>query len=172
MEMAKTYDCRINVYPTNPAEVFSKTGGLQLAQRSAERKAYRLMELDRWTKFHDLPIVREPKYFPVDDKCAAHAIISAQEKGFNALALSQELGRAQWELEQDFSKIDVVKTACKRARVDFAALGLLDDFAEQYSRNTQTAVERGVFGYPTYIYRDELFWGQDRLDFLERAVSA
>ena len=39
-------------------------------------------------------------------------------------------------------------------------------------RNTDEAIARGVFGSPTYILDDELFWGQDRLDFLERAIIA
>jgi 2-hydroxychromene-2-carboxylate isomerase len=37
--------------------------------------------------------------------------------------------------------------------------------------DSNKAVARGVFGAPSYIYRSELFWGQDRLDFLERALS-
>ena len=40
-----------------------------------------------------------------------------------------------------------------------------------YQSNTEDAVAKNVFGSPTYIYNDELFWGQDRLDFLERALN-
>ncbi len=40
-----------------------------------------------------------------------------------------------------------------------------------FERNTQDAVARPVFGAPAYVLRDELFWGQDRLDFLERALA-
>ena len=38
-------------------------------------------------------------------------------------------------------------------------------------RNTDEAIERSVFGSPTWIYQEELFWGQDRLEFLTRAVE-
>ena len=42
----------------------------------------------------------------------------------------------------------------------------------RYDALTQEALQRGVFGAPTYVYNDELFWGQDRLDFLDRALAA
>jgi carboxymethylenebutenolidase len=41
----------------------------------------------------------------------------------------------------------------------------------RYHAFTQEALERGVFGAPSYVYRDEIFWGQDRLDFLDRALA-
>ena len=41
----------------------------------------------------------------------------------------------------------------------------------RYKALTDEAIERKVFGAPTYVYRDELFWGQDRLDFLDRALA-
>ena len=44
--------------------------------------------------------------------------------------------------------------------------------ARQFQANTDEAIERQVFGAPTYLYQGELFWGQDRLDFLERALAA
>src|SRR5947207_2397578 len=42
---------------------------------------------------------------------------------------------------------------------------------EEYAANTAEAIARGVFGAPSYVHRGELFWGQDRLDFLERALA-
>jgi 2-hydroxychromene-2-carboxylate isomerase len=41
---------------------------------------------------------------------------------------------------------------------------------QEYDANTQAAIDQGVFGMPTYVIEDELFWGQDRLDFVARAV--
>jgi len=46
-----------------------------------------------------------------------------------------------------------------------------DAIQARYDAFTQEAIERGVFGAPTYFYRDEPFWGQDRLDFLQRALA-
>ena len=41
----------------------------------------------------------------------------------------------------------------------------------RYAVLTQEAIDRGVFGAPTFVYDGELFWGQDRLDFLDRALA-
>jgi 2-hydroxychromene-2-carboxylate isomerase len=43
--------------------------------------------------------------------------------------------------------------------------------ARSYAALTDRAVSAGVFGSPSYVFRDELFWGQDRLDFLEEALA-
>jgi len=169
--MADKYGARVNVYPTKFMDLFSQTGGLPLSKRAPVRNAYRLVELNRWSEFLDLPIVVQPKHFPADDRLAAHAIIAAQEKGLNALGLSQELGRAQWELEQDFSHMGTVAAACDRAGVEVSALGDLEQYDEQFEENTKQAIARGVFGYPCYLVDGEMFWGQDRLDFVERKLA-
>lgn len=162
---------KVNVYPVMGMDVFSKTGGLPLGQRAPERQVYRLAELERWRTFLDLPINIHPKFFPADDNLATHAVIAAQENGLDALGLSQELGRSQWEMDQDFSQLGVIKEAAKRAGIDLDALGDLDQYADQYKANTEQAVERGVFGFPSYIVDGEMFWGQDRLDFLARKLA-
>jgi len=170
--MADKYGANVNVYPTKFMDVFSQTGGLPLSKRAPERNAYRLVELKRWAEFLGLPIVMQPKHFPADDRLAAHAIIAAQQNGLDALALSQELGRAQWELEQDFSHMGTVAAACGRAGIEVSALGDLEQYGGQFEENTKQAVERGVFGYPCYLVDGEMFWGQDRLDFVERKLAA
>ena len=44
--------------------------------------------------------------------------------------------------------------------------------AERYEANTQQAIDAGVFGAPSYVVAGEIFWGQDRLDFVERRLNA
>ncbi len=161
----------VNLFPVQSMAVFSKTGGLPLAKRAPERQAYRFSELKRWRAFLEIKLNLEPKHFPADDSTASHAVIAASDKGLDALSLVRELGRAQWEMEQDFSQRDVVAQAAKRAGIDIDALGDLGKFAETYKANADLAVSRGVFGYPSYIVDGEMFWGQDRLDFLARKLS-
>ena len=170
-DIAATYDCKVNVYPTKFMDVFSQTGGMPLEMRAPARKTYRQVELARWIDFLKLPINIQPKYFPTDDTLAAHAVIAAQENGLDALALSQELGRAQWELEQDFAHMGTVAAACGRAGIEVSALGDLEQYGEQFEENTKQAIERGVFGYPCYLVDGEMFWGQDRLDFVKRKLA-
>ena len=97
-------------------------------------------------------------------------------QGQDALKLAQELGRAVWEREETLADPDHVASAAKRAGFDAAALRAggpsdaeLDALHDQY---TQEAVTAGVFGAPSYVLPSgEIFWGQDRLDLLERALK-
>lgn len=170
-KIAKSAGARVNVYPAKFAELFAATGGLPLAKRPLSRRNYRLAELKRWAEYLKMPINPEPAHFPADDTLAAQAVIAAQENGLDALGLSCELGRAQWELEQDFAHMGTVSAACSRAGIAVSDLGDLSLCAAQFEANTKSAISRGVFGFPTYIVDDELFWGQDRLDFLERKLA-
>jgi 2-hydroxychromene-2-carboxylate isomerase len=68
-----------------------------------------------------------------------------------------------------------VAAICSECGLDDTALVEAADGAAaraEFDANTAEAIERQVFGAPTYIYRDKLYWGQDRLDFLERALAA
>lgn len=165
----------IELVPVRLMDVYAQTGGVPLAKRAPARKAYRLAELRRWRDHLGIPIVLEPTYFPTDDTMASQLVITAQEAGPHALPLAIAIGRALWELDQDIADPGVLDQACAAAGLAMAELTRHPAFASaagRYADNTQRAVAAGVFGVPTYIYRDELFWGQDRLDFLARALAA
>lgn len=174
MELAKRKGATIDIKPTKFGPVFEKTGGLPLAKRAPARRAYRLMELERWRKFRGRPLVKEPKFFPANEAPGTRMVLRAKLAGLDAVRLSSEIGAAQWELEQDVAQADVLAAAAARAGIDVAKLAAGPSDGELDAMNdafTQEAIERGVFGAPTYMLPSgEFFWGQDRLEFLERAL--
>ena len=135
-----------------------------------------MMELKRWREVRGLPLNLEPRHFPCDDLAATRLVISAKLQGKDAHKLSVELGRALWEREESLSDPASIASAARRAGLD--ALSLLaggpsdaevDALHEQY---TQEALSAGVFGAPSYVLPSgEIFWGQDRLELLERALK-
>ena len=175
-EIARRYGADVNVKPAKFGPIFEQTGGLPLPKRSPQRRAYRLMELRRWREVRGLPLNVEPKYFPSDDVAAVRLVIAAKLQGKDAHRLSLELGRAIWEREESFADAAVMAAAAQRAGLDAAVLRAngppdaeLDALYEQY---TQDALKAGVFGAPSYVLPSgEIFWGQDRLDLLERALK-
>lgn len=174
-EIVARHKATVRIKPANFGEVFSKTGGLPLPKRSPERRAYRLMELRRWRDRLGLPIVLEPKHFPSDDKLGTRLVIAAELQGKDACRLAQELGRAIWEREEDLSEA-AVAAAAQRAGLDAAAIrkaGPSDaELDAIFERNTAEALSRGVFGAPSYVLPSgEFMWGQDRLEFLDRALA-
>lgn len=175
-QIAKRRGASVNVKPSKYVDVFAKTGGLPLPKRSPERRAYRMMELKRWRARRGIPLVLEPKHFPVDETAAARLVIAAQQQGLDALTLATEIGRSLWVLDQNITDAGVVAAAAARAGLDAAAIraaGPSDaELDAAWEANTTEAVSRGVFGAPSYVLSSgEIFWGQDRLDFLDAALA-
>jgi 2-hydroxychromene-2-carboxylate isomerase len=173
-KIARAHGATVNVVPVNLGAVFAETGGLPLPKRSPERQAYRMMELKRWRKALDIPLVLEPKHFPYDESEGVRLLLAAKKTGSDAHALATELMRALWEFDQDPADPAVQDEAAKRAGLDAATLRevlSLDEAKAEWTALTEKAVADGVFAAPTYIIDGEIFWGQDRLDFVERKLA-
>ena len=173
--LARRHGATIAVKPINMGEVFPVSGGLPLSKRAPQRQAYRLLELKRWSEHLKIPLNCQPRYFPVNGDLAAAWILAAQEQGVaQALALTGAVGRAIWTQERDVAAESTLVAIAGELGLEAAALGAraaTAEIAARYKALTQEAIERKVFGAPTYVYEDELFWGQDRLDFLTRALA-
>jgi 2-hydroxychromene-2-carboxylate isomerase len=160
--------------PVDYGKIFPVSGGLPLKQRPAQRQAYRFMELKRWHAQLDLPLNLEPKYFPVDAGNASLMLTACLAQGGDAtMRLAGGMLRAVWAEERNLADADTLVSIAHGAGLDGRAL--LDaakdtETATTYARHTAEAIDLQVFGAPTYVYEGELFWGQDRLDFLERAL--
>jgi 2-hydroxychromene-2-carboxylate isomerase len=173
--IARKHSATIAVKAINLGDVFPVSGGLPLSKRAPQRQAYRLVELRRWSEHLNMPINIQPKFFPVNGDLAAAWILAAQEQGIvQALALTGAVGRAIWEQERDVAAASTLMDIASELGLDAVTLSrraATTEIVARYKALTQEAIDRQVFGAPTYIYRDELFWGQDRLDFLDRALA-
>jgi 2-hydroxychromene-2-carboxylate isomerase len=172
--IAHKHAAMVAVKPINMGEVFPVSGGLPLSKRAPQRQAYRLVELRRWSQFLDKPMHIQPKYFPVNGDLAAFWILAASELGAaHALALAGAVGRALWEQERNIADAATMEAIAAECGLPGALSGRAQapEIAEKYAALTQEAIARGVFGAPTYVVEGELFWGQDRLDFLDRKMA-
>ena len=173
-EIAARHGAAVAVKPVDYGTIFPQTGGLPLPKRAPARQAYRLMELRRWRARLDLPLNLEPQGFAVDEAPAARLVIAAGARGGDSLRLAHAVLRAVWVEERRIDDPATLKAIAEETGHDGAALVDLTERPETaaaYEALTQEALSRGVFGAPTYVYRDELFWGQDRLDFLDHALG-
>lgn len=157
-------------------KVFPASGGVPLKDRAPQRRAYRLVELRRWRDVLGVPLTLEPKFFPVPAEAPATAVLSVLERHGTdaALDVAGDLMRALWAEERNLAEPDTLVDTLTKRGLDAAALlahARSAEVAARYIQHSQEAIARGVFGSPTYVYQDELFWGQDRLDFLERALA-
>ena len=157
-------------------KVFPVTGGVPLKDRPPQRRAYRLMELKRWRDFLGMPLNIEPKFFPVPAEAAATTLLAVLERSGSeaALDVAGDMLRAVWAEERNIGDAATLSEVLTGRGLDAASLlahARSAEVAARYIQHSQEAIARGVFGSPTYVYQDELFWGQDRLDFLERALA-
>ncbi len=167
-EIAARHGASIDAKPVDYGVIFPVSGGLPLGKRAPQRQAYRLAELARWRDHLGLPLTIQPKFFPVDGTQAAHLICGAPQAKRMDVAL--DLLAAVWVREENISEAGSLAAIAARHGIADAAL-TIENGKAIYAANTQEALARNVFGAPTYVYNDELFWGQDRLDFLERALA-
>jgi len=174
-EIAKKYNAEIIEKPCDLAGgIFPKTGGIPVPQRSPERQKYRLVELKRWSDFLKIKMNIQPKYFPPKDPhLPAKFTIAANQLGVKIL-FGQELLTQLWSEEKDIADIKNIEEASKKFKLDFKALNDLansEKVLKIYKENTEEAISKNVFGAPTYVFNNELFWGQDRLEFLEISLK-
>jgi len=173
-EIATRLGATVNVVPISAAKVFPVSGGLPLPKRAPQRQAYRLVELARWRDHLGLPLNLEPKFFPADESQAARMVVAARRGGQDVLALSNAVLRAVWAEERNIADPDTLAAIVGEAGFDAAALAAAaaDPAVEaDYEAGTDAAIAADVFGSPTYVIDGTLFWGQDRLDFVERALA-
>jgi 2-hydroxychromene-2-carboxylate isomerase len=172
--LARRYGATINYMPIRLAAVFAGTGGIVLQKRSKQRQDYRVVELRRWGDVLGMPINISPKYYPTHDEPASCLIIAAKLKGLDVGRLANSILRAIWAEDRDISDDETLMRIAAGVGLDagelMAAAGA-DDVRRELDRYTAEAQERGVFGSPFYFCDGEIFWGQDRLDFLERVLA-
>ena len=166
----------VRVKPIDLGAIFPVSGGLPLAKRAPQRQAYRLLELRRFSDWLGVPLNVQPAHFPVAGDPAARLIIAADEaRGSGAaLDLAGRVGAAIWAEQRNVADAAVLQALLQEAGLDAALLQRADApaVAERYATFTREALEAGVFGAPSYVVEGELFWGQDRLDFVERRLRA
>lgn len=168
-EIAQKHNATITYKPFDLVSVFPQTGGLPLPARHESRRAYRLQDVPRIARRAGLPIKLQPAFFPTNHAPSSYAIIAAQKAGGGDVGkLVQYVLSACFAEDRDIAEDGVIRDCLQRAGFDpgLAFSGMIVG-AEVYSRNTDEALQRGVFGSPFYIVGEEKFWGQDRLDFLD-----
>lgn len=175
VDLVRQHHATVHVKPMNLGEVFPVSGGLPLSKRAPQRQAYRLVELARFSRFLGIPLNVQPKFFPANGDLAARWIIAASEVNpQQALALTGAVGRALWHEERDVADQETLAIVAHGIGLDAQSLSdraQTQAIADRYAANTKEAIDRGVFGAPTYIVDGEMFWGQDRLDFVARKLA-
>ena len=174
--MARAHGASLRIYPVDFGEIFARSGGLPLPKRSAQRQAYRLQELARWRDHLGIPIHIQPKFFPSSETVTSGCVIAVRETMGDqpAVALAHAVLKAVWQRDLNPADPDTLAMLIGECGLDPDAvmtLGIEPRWAARREVDTKAALEAGVFGAPSYVIGDDIFWGQDRLDFVERRLA-
>jgi carboxymethylenebutenolidase len=174
-DLAKQTNAHIRVMPVDLGQVFPVSGGLPLGKRAPQRQAYRLVEMERFSQHLGMPIHLKPQFFPVAGDDAARVIIAVDmHHGTQAaMAITGAILTAVWAQERNIADTQVLAELLAEQHLDAACLtdATTPEVQVRYAQYTQSAIDVGVFGAPTYVIEDQMYWGQDRLDFVARHLQ-
>lgn len=176
-DVAQAAGATVRVRPVDlGGKVFPISGGLPLGQRAPQRQAYRLVELKRFSEHLGAPLNLQPRYFPVGGDDASRLIIAVDvlQGAQAALDITGAILGAVWAQERNIADPAVLAQLLSEQGLPAQAMekSHSQEVQERYEQYTQEAIAAGVFGAPSYVVDGEIFWGQDRLDFLERRLAA
>ena len=174
--MALAHNATMRIYPVDFGTIFAASGGLPLPKRSPQRQAYRLQELARWRDHLGIPIQIQPKFFPSAEAQTSSCVLAVRETMGDqpAIKLAHRILKAVWQ--EDKNPADPATLAVLITDIGLDAdqvMQLASDrkWPEQRVAEAQAALDRGVFGAPSYVIGDDIFWGQDRLEFVQRRLA-
>ncbi len=171
--ICERHGAALNFHPVNLGFVFRHHNYVLMDEPEA-KLSNRIRDLQRWAERYDLAF-RMPDTFPIKTSRALRASLAMREWDLEA-AFIDALMTAYWE-ENDASIAEYAGMARLAAvlGVDSAELEARaesEDIRQMLIDCTNGALERGVFGVPSFIVGGELYWGKDRMEFIEDALKA
>ena len=177
VQMAQQAGATVRIMPVDlGGQIFPATGGLPVGQRPPQRQAYRMVELQRFSHFLQMPLNLKPQFFPVAGDDAARLIIAVdQHDGVDAaLKVCGAVLAAVWVQERDIANANVLQDILREQGIvaDRWTAAQAPAAQDAYMAYTRQALDAGIFGAPSFVVDSEIFWGQDRLEFLQRRLQA
>ena len=175
MEIAKTHGKTVHFKPFDIFGVWKQSGAHPPAERPPVRQRYRKIEIQRVAVMRDVFMNPSPQFFPTNPAAADLCICALSHSGKDASGFSQALGRAVWEQNLQVADENVLISlldACGRDGKAIYELSKSEEVAGVRDANTQEAIAADVIGAPAYLYEDEVFWGQDRLEYLDQMIAS
>jgi 2-hydroxychromene-2-carboxylate isomerase len=175
LDLAKARGVTIRYKPIDVGEVFPHTAGLPLPKRHPARQRYRILELQRWREARGVALKIHPKHWPFPVATANRTIIALAENGADPGAYTRRAFEGVWVNDEDLSQDDklvALLDGCGHDGAKMLAAAKSDSIAAIYAKHGEEAVAANVIGSPCYVRDGEVFWGQDRLDLLARALAS
>ena len=173
-KLVARYDAAANYKPVHLGRIFETVNVAPVTKRPEAMQKHRLDELRRWRDFLEIPINLHPRHFPTDPTPACRLIAAAVLEGGDVAELCEACMAACWIHEEDIADRGTLIRVADRCGFDGTSLIEAANRAEALvlvDANTDEAIARSVIGTPTFVIGQEVLFGQDRLDFVERELQ-
>lgn len=176
MEIAAAAGRKVIHKPYDLTRGIAGVGSVPTGDRPQNHRAYYFRrEIDRWSEHRDAPVMDGyPEHHWADMTTANGMLIAGVLQGVDVDALAHAMLQGHWRDDADLSHLETLEALARSVSVDPGPLladARSDEVAEIYEANTVEAIERSVFGSPTYFIDGDMFYGQDHLEMVERALQ-
>lgn len=173
-DLAARHEAKIRYRPIDIRGVWANSGSVPLGERTPLRQRYRRVELQRFAEWRGLPLDLEPKYFPVDSAIADKVAIALVESGRDPSGFVWRAHQGVWAKGENIADAAQLSAYLEAEEhdpqplIEFAQSARAEEIRQA---NTKDAADGDAVGAPVYVCQGEPFWGQDRLDLLDRMLE-
>ena len=156
--------------------VLAGSGEAGFAGRSKKHMNYYFKrEIDRWSEYRNAPVLGyRPTHHDNSNDMANGMLLAGLQQGMDIGDLAHAMLEGHWRYDADLADRDTLVKLAQGVGVDpepLLAAALSDEVEAIYKANTREAIDRSVFGSPTYFVNGDMFYGQDHLELVERALK-
>jgi 2-hydroxychromene-2-carboxylate isomerase len=171
-DLARRHELELYWRPLHLPRLLDQIGGVKPLEATPARVAWFRQDIQDWAEVHGLPLRIHPQY-PLRNSRALRACLLAADQG-KAEAFVMRLLKGYWAEEADITDLDQLARWGEEAGIDPGAVraaAVSEAYKIRIDTNTQEAIARGVFGVPTVDTGTKLYFGNDRLDLLDKHIS-
>lgn len=173
-DVANKHGVTLNYKPVNLFALWEVSGAVPPAKRPLVRQRYRMLELQRAREERDLALNLKPQYFPVDATLADCVACAILLQSGNPADFIGKVCASVWAMDQNIADEELLKQHLQDCGFDgdkILMLAKTDEVIALREKNSQEAIEADAVGVPAYVLNGEVFWGQDRIAQLDRALE-
>lgn len=166
-------DLALEIHPFDVLDVMKRVNNTPTTITCAAKNRYAGADLRRWAARYGIPFAPNPQMRTLDGRRLLRATLAVKQ-GAERQKAAVALFDAMWGVPAPLGTVDEVAAVLTKAGVNAAAIKAAFDAAETETaldKACADAAERGVFGSPTFFVGTEMFFGNDRLDFLREALA-
>ena len=171
-QLKSEYGCSIIYHPVLLGGLFKASGNSSPVTVPAKGRYMMMEDLPRFAKLYNVTLNNNP-YFPINTLHLMRGAVSALNQEYFDTYIDT-IFNAIWVEGRNMGDLDTVIEVLTAAGLDAKAIieaTQRPEVKQKLISNTEQAVERGLFGAPTMFVDGEMFFGQDRLQFVEAALK-